>query len=338
MMLKQSRRSFLKTSSALAAACSVLGTGHRGFPSEPRSTGLLTDASPKPADMERGEPNLQFPTEPRARLGVASWPFREFIESPTNKWARNPKKPGMDLTEFGAMVVKRFGLHNIEPLSSHFRSTDPAYLRELREATEKAGASIINIPVDLRESFYDPDSAKRQKSIDASRKWVDIAVAVGSPSVRLHIAGVHKIQPDVARTAESLKQVAEYGAEKNVVVNLENDDNITEDPFFIVQVIEKVNAPYLHALPDFCNSMLTHDQDFNNRAMEAMFKHAYNISHAKDSELDNGKLYTVDDAKCFEIAKAAGYRGYFSMEWEGGGDPYEGVQKLIDLSLKYLSA
>src|SRR6516225_7476351 len=111
MTLRQSRRSFLKTSSALAAACSVLGTGSRFFPSEP---------------------NLQFPTEPRARLGVASWPFREFIESPTNKWARNPKKPGMDLTEFGAMVVKRFGLHNIEPLSSHFRSTDPAYLRELR--------------------------------------------------------------------------------------------------------------------------------------------------------------------------------------------------------------
>jgi sugar phosphate isomerase/epimerase len=245
----------------------------------------------------------------------------------------------MDLTDFGAMVVKRFGLHNLEPLSSHFRSTDPAYLGELREATEKAGASIVDIPVDLRDSFYDPDAAKRQKSIEAGRKWIDIAVAVGSPSVRLHIAGVHKVKPDVARAAESLKQVAEYGAEKNVVVNLENDDTVTEDPFFIVEVIEKVNAPYLRALPDFCNSMLAHDQDFNNRAMEAMFKHAYNISHMKDSEVgDNGKLYTVDVAKCFEIAKTAAYRGYFSMEWEGGGDPYEGVQKLIDLSLKYLSA
>jgi sugar phosphate isomerase/epimerase len=317
-ILKPTRRSFLKSSSTLAALYSVLGTGRRIFPTEP---------------------NLQFPTEPRARLAVASWPFREFIESPTNKWARNPKKPGMDLTEFGAMVVKRFDLHNIEPLGSHFRSTDPAYLRELREATRKAGANIVDIPVDLRDSFYDPDSAKRQKSIESSRKWIDIAVTTGSPSVRLHIAGVHNVKPDVARAAESLKQVAEYGAEKNVVINLENDDNVTEDPFFIVQLIEKVNNPYLHALPDFCNSMLTHDQDFNNRAMEAMFKHAYNIAHMKDSEVgDNRKLYTVDVAKCFEIAKAAGYRGYFSMEWEGGGDPYEGVQKLIDLSLKYISA
>jgi sugar phosphate isomerase/epimerase len=147
------------------------------------------------------------------------------------------------------------------------------------------------------------------------------------------------VKPDVARTADSLRQVAEYGAERDVVVNLENDDNVTEDPFFIVQVISRVNSPYLYALPDFCNSMLTHDQEFNNRAMEAMFRHAYNISHTKDSEVgDRGKVYSVDVAKCFEMAKAASYRGYFSMEWEGRGDPYEGTRKLIDLSLKYLSA
>jgi sugar phosphate isomerase/epimerase len=282
---------------------------------------------------------LKFPTEPRARLAVASWPFREFIESPTNKWARNTKKPGMDLKDFGAMVASRFNIQNIEPLSSHFRSTDASYLRELRETTEKAGAHIIDIPVDLVDSFYDPDAAKRHKSIEAARKWTDIAVAVGSPSVRLHIAGVRKLKPDAGRTAESLKQVAEYGAVKNVVINLENDDNFTEDPFFIVEVLERVNHSYLHALPDFCNSMLTHGQDFNNRALEAMFKHAYNISHVKDSEVgDKGKLYTVDVAKCFEIAKAAAYRGYFSMEWEGAGEPYAGTQRLIDESLKYLAA
>ena len=147
----------------------------------------------------------------------------------------------------------------------------------------------------------------------------------------------HNAKPDVVRTAESLKQIAEYAAEKNVVANLENDDNFTEDPFFIVDVIEKVDNPYLRALPDFCNSMMTHDQDFNNRAMEAMFKHAYCISHMKDSEVDEGgTVRTVDFAKCFAIARAAGYRGYFSMEWEGKGEPYAGTQQLIDETLKHL--
>lgn len=284
------------------------------------------------------EPNLEFPTEPRARLALASWPFRAYIEAPANKWARNPKLPGMDLKEFPAMAVKRFGLHNIEPLDQHFRSTQMPYVQELREACEKAGVHVVDVPVDIQHSFYDPDPAKRRLAVASGKKWVDIAVALASPSVRTHIAGPDNVPPNVERTVESLKQLAEYGAEKNVIVNLENDDAWTEDPFFIVQVIEKVGSPYLHALPDFCNSMLTHDQDFNNRAMEAMFKLAYNISHMKDSEVgDKGKLFTVDVAKCFEIAKASGYRGYFSLEWEGAGEPYGGVDKLLAESLKYLA-
>jgi len=99
-----------------------------------------------------------------------------------------------------------------------------------------------------------------------------------------------------------------------------------------------VNSPFLHGLPDFCNSMLTGNEKYNYDAVAAMFKRAYNISHVKDSEVDNGKVFRVDVGKTFAIAKQAGYRGYFSMEWEGEGEPYEGTRKLIEASLKYLSA
>ncbi|MGD0128896.1 MAG: sugar phosphate isomerase/epimerase family protein [Terriglobia bacterium] len=283
-------------------------------------------------------PHLSFPSVPRERLAVPSWPFRGYIVAPLNKWARDPKLPGMDLKDFAAMVVKHFNVRNIEPLSEHFSSTEAGYLKEFRANVEKAGCRVVNIASDPRYSFYDSVEAQRQKAVENGKKWMDVAVAIGSPSVRLHIAEARHVKPDVDRAAESLKRLAEYGAQKNVLVNLENDDNVTEDPFFIVRVIEKVNHPYLHALPDFCNSMLTHDQEFNNRAMNAMFKHAYNISHMKDSEVgDKGKLYTVDVSKCFEIAKANGYRGYFSMEWEGQGEPMAGVQKLIEESLKNLN-
>jgi sugar phosphate isomerase/epimerase len=243
----------------------------------------------------------------------------------------------MDLKDFAAMVVKRFDLRGIEPLGQHFRSTELSYVRELREATEKAGAHVVDVPTDVGASFYDTNPANRRKAVENSKKWVDIAHTLGAPSIRAHIEGAPHVEPDVDRAAESLRPLADYGAERNVIINLENDDNRTEDPFFIVKVLEKVNHPYLHALPDFCNSMLTHDQEFNNRAMDTMFRHAYNIAHMKDSEVDEGKVYTVDVARCFEIAKAAGYRGYFSMEWEGAGEPYAGTQRLIDLSLKYLA-
>ena len=281
-------------------------------------------------------PHLDFPTEPRDRLAVASYPFRAFIERPGAR-SRDRKQPGMDLEEFAGMVVKRFNVRNIEPLSTHFRSLEMGYVHELRESVEKAGAHVINIPVDELRSFYDPDAGRRKEAVRAAKRWVDIAAALGSPSLRTHIVNVSKTAPDARLTSDSLREVAEYGGEKEVVINLENDDRVSEDPFFLVKVIEEVNNPYLHALPDFGNSMLTGDPKYNFDGLTAMFKHAYNISHMKDAEVDNGKLVVVDVGKTFEIAKAAGYRGYFSMEWEGQGGPYEGTQKLIDLSLKYLA-
>ncbi len=186
-------------------------------------------------------------------------------------------------------------------------------------------------------SLYDPDAAKRDAAIAGGKKWVDVAAAVGSPGIRVHIQGPRSPAPDAGRASESLRQVADYGESKKVVISLENDDLVTEDAFFLAQVIDRVNSPWLRALPDFGNSMLKGDEDFNYRAVEAMFRRAYSISHVKDSEVEGGKVFRVDMAKTFSIAKAAGYRGYFSMEWEGQGEPYEGTRKLLDESLKDLA-
>ena len=195
---------------------------------------------------------------------------------------------------------------------------------------------MVNIPASVGASFYDADEARREKAVAGAKKWVEAAAAIGSPSIRVHIQGARGSTANVDRTAESLKRVAEYGAAKNIVINLENDDIVTEDAFFLVQVIDTVSSPWLRGLPDFGNSMLKGDEDFNYRAVKAMFERAYNISHVKDSEVDNGKVFRVSLEKTFAIAKAAGYRGYFSMEFEGEGEPYEGTRKLLEASLKNL--
>ena len=317
-MKNVSRRDFLKNSLVSAAgAASVLS-----------APALFAQTQ---------EPHMKFPVVPRERIAVTTWPFRMYFEGPSSRW-RDPKLPAMALTDFPAMVTKKFDVHNVELLADHFPSTEKAYLQQLRAAVEKAGSHIINIPVDGPYSFYHPFAMKRQEAIDDGKKWIDIAVAVGSPSVRLHIAGVKGVAPDADRTAESLKRVAAYGAERNIMVTLENDDLVTEDAFFIVRVIDKVGNPYLRALPDFANSMLSGNAAFNYDALTLMFRHAYNIAHMKDSEVgDHDKLYTVNVAKIFKIAKAENYRGYYSLEWEGRGGPYEGVSKLLAETLRYLT-
>jgi sugar phosphate isomerase/epimerase len=288
-----------------------------------RSAAALTLAETLPADVR---PKIQFPTAPRDRLAVASYPFRaEF------------KPGGMDLKQFAKMVPERFQVHGIEPLDEHFHSMETAYLGGLRESFKKAGVHVVNVPVDVHKCLYHPDAAVRQAGVDNGKKWVDAAVTLGSPSIRVHIPGAKGIRPDVKLAGESLAAIAEYGEKKNIVIDLENDDLESEDAFFITQVVDHVHSFWLHALPDFCNSMMRGDERFNYEAVAAMFKRAYNISHVKDSESDNGKVYRIDVARTFGIAKAANFHGYFSMEWEGAEDPYTGTARLIEYSLKNLA-
>jgi hypothetical protein len=103
-------------------------------------------------------------------------------------------------------------------------------------------------------------------------------------------------------------------------------------------VIEAVNNPYLHGLPDFANSMQTGNADFNYRALEAMFQHAYCICHVKDGETDDhDKLLSIDLNKAFDILKSSGYRGYCSMEFDATGEPYAPTAGLIEQTIHYLS-
>jgi sugar phosphate isomerase/epimerase len=314
-----SRRAFLGKISVLTAGGLTAASVASGLPN---------------ADLE---PRIIFPTHPRERISVASYPFRAYILSPDNR-DRDTTLPGMNLLEFPAHIVAKFNIHNIEPHSRHFTSLQPDYLDDFRQILLKLKVRVVNIAVSTVNSFYDPDADAREKAVTFAKKWVDVAVRIGSPGIRTHIAASRNSSPNVELTARSLREVTEYAADKNIVVTLENDDLVSEDAFFLVKVIEAVNNPYLRALPDFANSMLSGDADFNYRALQAMFQHAYNICHVKDGETnDDDKQFNVDLKKSFDILKAYDYRGYCSMEFDAPGDPYGPTSKLIEQTIKYLS-
>lgn len=282
------------------------------------------------------EPELQFPTRPADRLALTSWPFRSYMESPSNP-NRDATKPGMDIVGFAKMAIERFSIHNINPLSAHFRSDDTRYIEEVRQGVTKAGSRFVDLGLGAG-SFFAPDPSNRALAVTNSKKWIEIAAVLGSPSVRQHLGGGQNAEPNVEVAARSLAELADYGAKKNVVVLLENDNLVNEDPFLIASVIEKAGNPYLRALPDIGNTMTKGDPAYNYRGLEAMFKHAFNMSHVKDEVVSQtGKVYKIDVARAFDIAKANRYRGYFSMEWETKlGDVFDGTHHLVRETLKYM--
>src|SRR5258706_3695297 len=231
----KTRREFLSQSAALAAGTMLF---------------------PALAGASASQPNVSFPTKLRDRIAVASYPFRDFILPAEYATEALKSTPKMEIAEFSAHVIDRFHINKIEPWSAHFRSLDPKYLANFRSALDRAKASVVNIAVDGKPSFYAADPAERDQAVVVNKQWIDAAATLGSPSIRTHIASSDNQPPELERSADTLKRIADYAATRNVVVHLENDDGITEDPFFLVKPIDKVNSPWLRGLPDFANSLM----------------------------------------------------------------------------------
>ena len=78
------------------------------------------------------------------------------------------------------------------------------------------------------------------------------------------------------------------------------------------------------------------DQRFNAQNVKDMFAHAWNIAHVKDAEAVHGQRKTASLAELFGIAKASGYRGYYSMESDSDVDPVVDTRHLIEQSLRLI--
>jgi sugar phosphate isomerase/epimerase len=302
-----------------------------------QSTLLAAGASlcPRLAFSGDTSPHVQFPADARERIAIASYPFREFILGARDDAAAQK----MDLKDFAAHCGQKFNIRKIEPWNQHFRSTDAKYLEEFRVSIEKTRGAVVNIAVDGDHSPYAADASERDQAVAFCKKWIEVAAAIGSPGVRTNIPEAKDSKPDLPRAAETFKRIVEHAAAKNVVVNLENDNPVSEDPFFLVQLIERVNSPWLRSNPDFCNTLTTGREEYAYKGIAAMFEHAYGICHVKDMETNSkGQEFRVDMARTFGILKHANYRGYCSMEFDTQGDPYHGTAALIAETLQYLGS
>ena len=171
-----------------------------------------------------------FPATARERLAVSTYPFRSAIGS------------GMALPQFAQTVRPKLHVSGIEPWSRHFESTDAEYVHALNASFRKAGLHVVNIPVDVEVSLCG-SVEERKQGLAIYRKWVDAAAILGSPSIRVHLPHGEKGE-QVACAVSALKELAQYGAAANIVINLENDEPETEAPERIAKVIKTVNSPF----------------------------------------------------------------------------------------------
>lgn len=278
------------------------------------------------------QPLMHYPSDPRHRLAVATYPFRAVIDAPGNA-DRATGTPGMTLPAFAQYIRSRFNVFGIEPLDAHFASTTPTAIAALRRSFDAAGVRTVNIPVDAPADLCNADPEVRARGVATYRQWIDIAVQLASPSIRIGNVPRCADPEDYAAAARALQPVVAYGAARGVVILLENDDPVLASANRVTGILRAARVAWLRGLPDFGNGLLGGDERFNAQAVRQMFAAAGNVAHVKDGENIGGKDVRVSLPDLFLLAKQAGYRGYYSMESDDGTDPEQSTGRLIQQSL-----
>src|SRR5438094_2408497 len=277
------------------------------------------------------------PNDKRSRVGISTWSFHNLFPKTRDQDATATGK-NLVLMDFPEMIADRYKVHSLEFVAPHFASTEPTYLQELKGKLLKAQSHLVNIPVDIEEIWNagrlsDPEPRVRETAINASMKWIDIAKQLGARSVRCDPG---KMNPDdLTPTIHSYHKLAAYGTSRGTSLTIENPAALrSQHPQPLVHLLNPPGGDFIGALPDFGNFP---DEQTRMRGLPLLFPYARTVCHAKGLDLDaSGNETKFDFAKCVEISKQAGYKGVYSIEYEGPGDPYDGVQKVVDELLRYL--
>ena len=276
-------------------------------------------------------------SDKRDRISISTWSLHNYFQATRENDFAVPGNM-LALLDFPEMIADRYKVHNLEFCAPHFASTEKAYLLELKRRLLRTHSRVVNMPVDIEElrmggGLSDTDEQVRDAAVSGARTWIDVAVAIGSKSVRCDPG---KLNPeDFSPTIDSYKSLAAYGRPRGVHVIIENHGGVgSEHPEDLVRLFKKAGTEVVGALPDFGNFP---DEATREMGLALLFPYAHVVCHAKGLDFDPaGNETKFDFPKCVAISKRAAFTGVYSIEYEGPGDPYEGVQKTLDELLRYL--
>jgi sugar phosphate isomerase/epimerase len=306
------RRWFLEESARALAALPILTSMSVVGPSTRPSASLRTGRAASGVSAAQS-----IPAAVLRRIGITTVCFRDRFRSTRDKKAE-PLAAGQELTLLTApkFLADTLGLHNVEIWSAQFADMSIDYCQQVKAAAAAVSSRIINIQVDGSENLSDPDAAKRSASVQTIRQWMDRAAAVGAPTLRANTGGGPADAWDVNRTADSFRQLAEYGKKINVKILIENHTGYSADIDKVVALAKTVNDPYCRVISDWGNTPSS-SPEARVAGLSKLFPHLELVSAKQLDFDDQDKHVNYDVVPLIKATEASGYKGIYSIEFYG---------------------
>ncbi len=315
-----SRRDFLAASLAAGAGLLSASSAMAAVPPARKRSVQLAIASYSYWHFRTAKVSIETVIEKAAALGV----------------------PGVDI------LHRQMDIPEKEPLTVAHRG----YLQKLKRHAFRHGVSLVCLSI--HQDFVDPSADYRRVQVEHTLKCIEIAAALGIPSIRLNSGrwntiasfddlmkarGEEPILPGHTEDEgfkwcqDCIEQCLPRAAELGVVLALENHWGLTRTPAGLLRLVNAVNSPWLGALMDTGNFLEDPYTKLAAIAPKTVFVQA-------KTYFGGGEWYTLDldYARIAKILADANYTGWVSLEMEGKEPADTAVPKSLEVLRKAFGA
>lgn len=183
--------------------------------------------------------------------------------------------------------------------------------------------------------FGKPTIVARRREVDNVRRWVDAAVVLGAPCLRI-FAGWAPARDASARwpaMVACIRQVARSAAQGGVtlVVEPHNSGGLLSNSRTTLRLIRELRSPWVRINLDVGNYHEPNIYAGLERSM-AYAPHVVAKIHRLSAA---GEELTLDYARIFSMLKRRAYRGFLTLEYEGQLEERIGVPRAIAMLRRY---
>lgn len=253
----------------------------------------------------------------------------------------------MDLFSF-LDTCREVDLDGADLHARSFASEDEAYLKEVKLRCLRYGLPIACLNVSNNFARPEPDLTAQ---LELTRRWIDHALLLGAPQVRVFAGSVPRGEDEAAawaRCARCLKEVADYGAARGVHVALQNHNHgaLTKDGRDVLRLVEEA-GPHLGHVWDtgqYVGSPGASGADRETGAREVLYESLQQTVHlathvrCKIYRIESGEEQWLDYPRIFRMLHAAHYNGFCSIVYEGQEDERAAVARAVPYLRRLMAA
>ena len=212
-----------------------------------------------------------------------------------------------------------------ELTSYFFDSETDDYMVKLKRHAFLRGVGVSGTAIG--NNFSHPKGAKRDEEIALTKKWIDRAVLMGAPHIRV-FAGV---QPKDFPRAEAdkmvisaLEECCDYAGKRGVFLGLENHDSIGSAET-LIPMVKAVKSDWVGINLDSGNFRTADPyKDFAE-----CVPYAVNVQLKMDIHAAGGGKKPADLKRFTQLLRDGGYQGWVALEYEAAEDSAVAVPKAL---------